>query len=106
MAIGVGGFGCSRLRAICLPVHSANVTQERNSDTYEQNSSAQNAAEPDTLTEYASEKIDTVEEGEISISSIAEEAFDPVESSTVRQAGELQGDAGLTGEYHESYYTY
>ncbi|MGO1856854.1 MAG: mechanosensitive ion channel family protein [Psychrobacter sp.] len=90
--------------AICLPVHSANVTQERNSDTYEQNSSAQNAAEPDTLTEYASEKIDTVEEGDISISSIAEEAFDPIESSTVRQAGELQGDAGLTGEYHESYY--
>lgn len=61
-------------------------------------------AQPDSFGEYAEQQLDSMSDGSVSVSAIAEEVFDPTERSAVEQAGELQGDAGLTGEYHESYY--
>lgn len=61
-------------------------------------------AQPDSFGEYAEQQLDSMSDGSVSVSAIAEEVFDPTERSAVEQAGELQGNAGLMGEYHESYY--
>ncbi|MFP3366150.1 hypothetical protein R0J93_21095, partial [Pseudoalteromonas sp. SIMBA_148] len=46
----------------------------------------------------------TVKSTSVNISDISEEIFDPTERSAVQQAGTLQGDTGLTGEYNANYY--
>lgn len=91
---------CIVISAIFMPVVSAQAAS--NADT--QNSSEQSTSAPDTLTEYASQKIDTIKNHKIKLSDVSEEMFDPTERNAVEQAGTLQGDAGLTGEYNESYY--
>ncbi|AMT97150.1 Potassium efflux system KefA protein [Psychrobacter alimentarius] len=91
---------CMVISAIFMPVVSAQAAS--NDDT--QNSSEQSTSAPDTLTEYASQKIDTIKSHKIKLSDVSEEMFDPTERNAVEQAGTLQGDAGLTGEYNESYY--
>ncbi len=91
---------CIVISAIFMPVVSAQAAS--NADT--QNSSEQSTSAPDTLTEYASQKIDTIKSHKIKLSDVSEEMFDPTERNAVEQAGTLQGDAGLTGEYNESYY--
>lgn len=88
------------ISAICVPVVSAQAASAAD----EQGSSEKNEGPPDTLTEYAAQQINTIKKENIGISDIAEEMFDPTERSAVEQAGTLQGDAGLTGEYNESYY--
>ncbi|MGM8889145.1 mechanosensitive ion channel family protein, partial [Psychrobacter sp. 1U2] len=40
----------------------------------------------------------------VSVSGVTEEIFDPTELNAVQQSGNLQGDAGLKGEYNEGYY--
>lgn len=66
---------------------------------------AQGNAKPDSLVDYAKQKIEVIKEKGINPSEIAEEVFSPIEQTAVQQAGYLQGDEGLTGEYNESYYS-
>ena len=86
---------------VCIPVHAANSTNQ--AETSEQNA-AQQSSKPDSLSEYAAQQFDTIKNADINISGVAEEIFDPSERSAVEQAGQIQGDSGLSGEYSESYY--
>lgn len=85
---------------ICVPM----VSVQAASATDERSSSEQNKSSPDTLVEYATQQMNTIKKENVGLSEIAEEMFDPTERSAVQQAGTLQGDSGLTGEYNESYY--
>lgn len=88
------------ISAICVPIASAQAA----SDADASSSSEKSTSTPDTFTEYAAQKIDTIKNQNIKFSDVPEEIFDPTERNAVEQAGTLQGDAGLTGEYNESYY--
>ncbi|WP_201594189.1 mechanosensitive ion channel family protein [Psychrobacter vallis] len=98
------------ISAIGIPVisaHAASTTDTPSSseeNTTDTSSTPSAASNPDTFTEYAAQKINAIKDKEITTSSVVEEMFDPNERTAVEQAGTLQGDAGLTGEYHESYY--
>lgn len=98
------------ISALCLPVisaHAASTTDTPSSseeNTTDKSNSPSKASNPDTFTEYAAQQLNTIKDKELTTSGVVEEIFDPTERTAVEQAGTLQGDAGLTGEYHESYY--
>ena len=96
-------FGCMviAMMAIGMPVNAASNNDEIN--TSEQ-ATSQPSHKPDNLAEYATQKINALKDERLSISGVAEEMFDPTERSAVEQAGTLQGDSALTGEFNESYY--
>lgn len=61
--------------------------------------------QPDNLVDYTSQKIEQLKQEGISVSGIVEETVNPLDKDAVQQAGVMQGDAGLTGDYNESYYS-
>ncbi|WP_352337669.1 mechanosensitive ion channel domain-containing protein [Psychrobacter sp. 16-MNA-CIBAN-0192] len=63
-----------------------------------------NIRQPDTFMGYAEQKIARIKDKDVSVSEMVEEVFDPLETNATPQAGYLQGDEQLTGEYNESYY--
>lgn len=65
----------------------------------------QTTSQPDNIIEYAEQEIKDLQADDISISTIAGEIINPSKYNDVEQAGHLQGDARLTGEYNESYYS-
>lgn len=81
------GFFIIIVGAVYTPVYAANADEQA-----------------DTLTEYANQKIDAIKDKGVSVSDIAEEIFDPTERQAVEKSRNIQGDAGLTGEYNEEYY--
>ncbi|WP_228138986.1 MULTISPECIES: mechanosensitive ion channel family protein [unclassified Psychrobacter] len=96
------------MSAVFAPANAAS-TSDRQSDSEQaadeqSSSSSTSVSKPDNLAEYATQKINTIKDESLSISGVAEEIFDPTERNVVEQAGNLQGDSGLTGEYNESYY--
>ncbi|WP_372815789.1 mechanosensitive ion channel family protein [Psychrobacter sp.] len=96
------------MSAVFAPANAAS-TSDRQSDSEQaadeqSSSSSTSISKPDNLAEYATQKINTIKDESLSISGVAEEIFDPTERNAVEQAGNLQGDSGLTGEYNESYY--
>jgi small-conductance mechanosensitive channel len=95
------GFFIVVISAIHVPANAANNNDEISAN---EQTRSQAASKPDNLAEYAVQQINTIKDESISISGITEEIFDPTERSAVQQAGTLQGDMGLTGEYSESYY--
>ncbi|HSP85887.1 MAG TPA: mechanosensitive ion channel family protein [Psychrobacter sp.] len=95
------GFFIIVISAIHVPANAANNNDEISAN---EQTRSQAASKPDNLAEYAVQKINTIKDESVNISGITEEIFDPTERSVVQQAGTLQGDMGLTGEYSESYY--
>ena len=96
------------MSAVFAPANAAS-TSDRQSDSEQaadeqSSSSSTSVSKPDNLAEYATQKINTIKDESLSISGVAEEIFDPTERNVVEQAGNLQGDSGLTGEYNEGYY--
>ncbi len=96
------------MSAVFAPANAAS-TSDMQSDSEQaadeqSSSSSTSVSKPDNLAEYATQKINTIKDESLSISGVAEEIFDPTERNVVEQAGNLQGDSGLTGEYNESYY--
>ncbi len=81
-----------------------NQATENQAADSQNNPKASAAAAPETLADYAEQKIDELKREDLSLSTIAEEVISPLEKTSVQQAGVLQGDSGLTGEYNESYY--
>lgn len=92
------GFLVMLLSLLYIPAHAAA------NDNEERNPSAQTKYEPDNLADYAAQKIETIKNKNIDLSEIARETINPTEQTAVQQAGHLQGEASLTGEYNESYY--
>lgn len=64
----------------------------------------QTVRQPDTFVDYAEQKIERIKAKDVSVTEMVEEVFDPLEGNATTQAGYLQGDERLTGEYNESYY--
>ena len=62
------------------------------------------AEDPDTLIDYAAQQVNTLKREGIDLPDSASKMFDATERNAVQQAGQLQGDIALTGEYNESYY--
>jgi small-conductance mechanosensitive channel len=85
---------------------AADATSETSQQTVNQpsNSQATVTAKPDNFADYTKQKIETIKNKDIDLSEIARETMNPVEQTAVQQAGHLQGEASLTGEYNESYY--
>lgn len=83
------------LSILCMPTYAAPNDNEASE------SSVQTA---DNLIDYAAQKIDTFQDKDIDLTKIARETINPVERTGVQQAGNLQGDSALTGEYNKGYY--
>ncbi|WP_350557567.1 mechanosensitive ion channel family protein [Psychrobacter sp. CAL346-MNA-CIBAN-0220] len=73
-------------------------------DSEQRNPPTQTKDKPDNLVDYAAQKLDIIKEKGFSPSEITKELVNPLKQTAVPQAGYLQGDEGLTGEYNESYY--
>ncbi len=94
------GFLIVAVSVIYTPVYAANSENEQSTSEPEK----QTPRKPDSFTEYAAQQVNALKDESVSISGITEEIFDPTERNAVEQAGRLQGDTALTGEYSESYY--
>ena len=94
------GFLIVAINVIYSPVYAANSENEQSASEPEK----QTPSKPDSFTEYAAQQVNALKDESVSISGITEEIFDPTERNAVEQAGRLQGDTALTGEYSESYY--
>ena len=92
------------MSAVFAPANAASTSDSEQAADEQSSSSSTSISKPDNLAEYATQKINTIKDESLSISGVAEEIFDPTERNVVEQAGNLQGDSGLTGEYNESYY--
>ena len=94
------GFLIVAINVIYVPVYAANSENEQSTSEPEK----QTPSKPDSFSEYAAQQVNALKDESVSISGITEEIFDPTERNAVEQAGRLQGDTALTGEYSESYY--
>ena len=88
------------LNMLYMPAYAANNTEMADN----QSSEAVAATKPENLVEYAAQKIENFKEEGMTVSAVTAEVISPIEKKTVQQAGVLQGDSGLTGDYNESYY--
>ncbi|WP_227672283.1 mechanosensitive ion channel family protein [Psychrobacter urativorans] len=84
---------------------AANANANTNTATHENsNSSVQKITKPDNIIDYAEQKIEDFKAEDIDVSKVAGDVFDPSEKNSAQQAGVLQGNSALTGDYNESYY--
>ncbi len=58
----------------------------------------------DNLVDYIGQEIETLKKDGIDLPNTVSEALDSTERNSVQQAGQMQGDMGLTGEYNENYH--
>ena len=88
------------LNMACISAYAASSTEEIDSRNIEETVTTK----PENLVEYAAQRIDKLKEEGVTVSAVAAEVISPLEKRTVQQAGVLQGDSGLTGDYNENYY--
>ncbi|WP_413520459.1 mechanosensitive ion channel family protein [Psychrobacter glacincola] len=97
------------LSIVYVPVYAATsdaLAINNQSDVKAQNyNAAEKSTVPENIVDYAAQKIEGIKAEGVSVSAIAEEMTSPIEKNTVQQAGVLQGDSGLTGDYNEGYYS-
>ena len=84
-----------------LGITSARATAESAPANAKSTSSAEN---PDNLLDYAEQQLDQLSEEGIDFPNSVREVFVSNDEDVVDQAGQLQADMGLTGEYNEGYY--
>lgn len=88
------------LNMACISAYAASSIEEIDSRNIEETVTTK----PENLVEYAAQRIDKLKEEGVTVSAVAAEVISPLEKRTVQQAGVLQGDSGLTGDYNENYY--
>ena len=88
------------LNMACISAYAANSTEDIDNRNIEETVTTK----PENLVEYAAQRIDKLKEEGVTVSAVAAEVISPLEKRTVQQAGVLQGDSGLTGDYNENYY--
>lgn len=95
---------------IVLSVITVSVKAATNDDTAASiKDKAKNAQEEvvgkaDNLVDYIGQEIETLKKEGIDLPNTVSEALDATEQNAVQQAGQMQGDMGLTGEYNENYH--
>ncbi|MGP9556819.1 mechanosensitive ion channel family protein [Psychrobacter sp. AOP7-A1-24] len=99
----VMGFLIVTMSMVYAPANAASAANGESGESANE-PEKQTPSKPDNFAEYAAQQVNTIKDENISISGITEEVFDPTERNVVEQAGRLQGDTALTGEYSESYY--
>ncbi|WP_440465288.1 mechanosensitive ion channel family protein [Psychrobacter sp. ASPA161_6] len=97
----------SMLIMVCSVFYLPATAATNNNTVVENQSNALNTvlAKPENLADYTAQKIEQIKKEGISVSEIADEVVNPLDKDAVQQAGVLQGDTGLTGDYNESYYS-
>lgn len=97
----------SMLVMVCSVFYLPATAATNNDTAVENQSDALNTvlAKPENLANYTAQKIEQIKKEGISVSEIADEVVNPLDKDAVQQAGVLQGDTGLTGDYNESYYS-
>ncbi|CAM3575318.1 hypothetical protein GCM10016272_17580 [Psychrobacter glaciei] len=97
----------SMLIMVCSVFYLPATAATNNDTVVENQSNALNTvlAKPENLADYTAQKIEQIKKEGISVSEIADEVVNPLDKDAVQQAGVLQGDTGLTGDYNESYYS-
>ncbi|MCH1782474.1 mechanosensitive ion channel family protein [Psychrobacter glaciei] len=97
----------SMLVMVCSVFYLPATAATNNDTAVENQSNALNTvlAKPENLADYTAQKIEQIKKEGISVSEIADEVVNPLDKDAVQQAGVLQGDTGLTGDYNESYYS-
>jgi small-conductance mechanosensitive channel len=97
----------SMLVMVCSVFYLPATAATNNDTVVENQSNALNTvlAKPENLADYTAQKIEQIKKEGISVSEIADEVVNPLDKDAVQQAGVLQGDTGLTGDYNESYYS-
>ena len=102
-------FLLSMLVMVCSVIYfPAHAVTNGDSDARNNNpQDAQNTeiAQPENLVDYTAQKIEQLKQEGVSVSAIVEETVNPLDKDAVQQAGVMQGDTGLTGDYNESYYS-
>lgn len=88
------------LNMACISAYAASSTEDIDNRNIEETATTK----PENLVEYAAQRIDKLKEEGVTVSAVAAEVISPLEKRTVQQAGVLQGDSGLTGDYNENYY--
>ena len=88
------------LNMACISAYAASSTEDIDNRNIEEAVTTK----PENLVEYAAQRIDKLKEEGVTVSAVAAEVISPLEKRTVQQAGVLQGDSGLTGDYNENYY--
>lgn len=86
-----------------IPAQAATVTNEQSINEPSESQTSV-TAKSDNLVDYAAQKIDKIKEKGFGPAELTEELMNPLNENAVQQAGQMQGDSGLTGEYNESYY--
>lgn len=96
------------LSFICMPAFAATENNSQNEVTI---ASSQTQSEnrpanenPDNLIEYVEQEIDTVQREGIDLPDSAREVFKSDDKNAVQQAGQMQGDMSLSGDYNANYY--
>lgn len=95
---------------IVLNVITVSVKAATNDDTAASiKDKAKNAQEEvvgkaDNLVDYIGQEIETLKKEGIDLPDTVSEALESTEQNAVQQAGQMQGDMGLTGEYNENYH--
>ena len=94
-----------------LPVLAADTqTQNTNSNNNADSSNGSSNApisittQTDNIFDYAGRKIENIDLDDINPKAVVSKVFDPSEKTAVQQAGYLQGDTELIGEYNANYY--
>lgn len=97
----------SMLVMVCSVFYLPATAATNNDTAVENQSDTLNTvlAKPENLADYTAQKIEQIKKEGISVSEIADEVVNPLDKDAVQQAGVMQGDTGLTGDYNESYYS-
>lgn len=102
-------FLLSMLVMVCsviyFPAHAVTSGGSDTRDNNPQDAKNTELAKPENLVDYTAQKIEQLKQEGVSVSAIVEETVNPLDKDAVQQAGVMQGDTGLTGDYNESYYS-
>lgn len=102
-------FLLSMLVLVCsvfyFPAHAVTSSDSETRNNNPQEAQNTERAKPENLVDYTTQKIKQLKQEGVSVSEIVEETVHPLDKDVVQQAGVMQGDTGLTGDYNESYYS-
>jgi len=91
------------LSIIYLPVYAAENVQDSQANTAD-SSPISITTQPDNIVDYAEDKIKSIDLEDINPAKMINKVLDPSEKIAVPQAGYLQGDTEIIGDYNANYY--
>lgn len=90
--------------SFCIIASAVTLAYAAPEDSNKQDTETTQTAAPEDFTDYAGQKLQEVEKALDNPAEIKQEILSPVNNNAAKQAGYLQGDTGLKGDFNESYY--